>query len=96
MCCKAMNKADFEYHLHHDCYAFCICSLTNNRCIAIDVGDPDDASSRFVHRSQNIFNNEKAKQCPCFGISDDLMFALIEDKMKRQLEETKRRIYDKD
>lgn len=85
--CNALIKEIFKYQFSEDCNNSCLCSLTNLRCIAIEIADPENRSSQFFSRAKNIFNKNKAQYCPLYGQSEEKIKELMIEKIKKENDE---------
>lgn len=85
--CNGLINEDYNYHLSGDCLEFCLCVVTNKRCLGVDVGDPGNQSSQFFSRGKNVFNENKMKKCPLYGATSEMFETIVKNRMEVELQE---------
>ena len=85
--CNGLIKEDYEYHLSGDCFEFCHCVITNERCPGIIVEDPENRLSQFFSRAKNVPDNSRLNKCPLFGSSAGLIKQIAKERILREAEE---------
>ena len=85
--CNGLIKEDYEYRLSGDSLDYCLCVVTNKRCVGIDVEDPEDRSSQFFSRGKNVPNDKKLKKCPMFGLSVETFQQIVKERLTMEMDE---------
>lgn len=83
--CTALINEDYDYHLSGDTERYCTCAITNERCIGMEIDDPDDQSSQFFSRARNIPSQKKLLRCPAYNCSKEIVELLVKGRMEIEM-----------
>lgn len=84
--CPALSNEDYDYKLSGDFKTNCICIITGKKCLGKTIQDPEDQSSQFFSRGRIIMVEEKLNQCPCYGISKDILKIILQERLDKENE----------
>lgn len=85
--CPALTKEDYKYHLSGDAEEYCICAITNLKCLGRVIDDPDDQSTQFFSRGKCIIDPDMIKRCPLYGVSTETLKYVLKDKAQKEFDE---------